>query len=71
MELASRSVEDGTKLLSGLELGSRLSDSLLPLLEGSSEDADDAALLASEVEKASLVVLSSRPEEELDPASLD
>lgn len=71
------SLADDTKLLSGLELGLRLSDSLLPLLVCSSEDADDGRLLssdvlASEVEKVSvLVVLSSRPDEVLDSAPLD
>ena len=77
MELvATCSVEDVTKLLSGVELGLRLSDSLLPVLVGPSEDVDDTGLLASdvlapEVERVSLVVLSSRPDEELDPVSLD
>lgn len=74
--LATCSVEDDSKLLSGLELGFRLSDSLLPLLVCSSEDADDAGLLTSDVlasvvEKSSLVLLSSEADEELNSASLD
>lgn len=69
-------MEDDSRLLSGLKLVFWLSDSLLPLLVCSSEDADDArllasAVLASEVEKGSLVALSSWPDEELDSASLD
>lgn len=69
-------MEDDSRLLSGLKLVFWLSDSLLPLLFCPSEDADDArllasAVLASEVEKGSLVVLSSWPDEELDSASLD
>lgn len=69
-------MEDDSKLLSGLELGFRLSDSLLPLLVCSSEDADDTRLLASDVlasvvEKSSLVLLSPKPDEELDSTSLD
>lgn len=67
--LATCSVEDDSKLLSVLELGFRLSDSLLPLLVCSSEDVDETRLLTSDV-LASVVVLS-RPDEELDSASLD
>lgn len=69
-------VEDDSRLLSGLKLVFWLSDSLLPLLVCSSEDADDArllasAVLASDVEKGSLVVLSSWPDEEIGSDSLD
>lgn len=71
------SEEDDAKLLSRLELWLKLSDSLLPLLVCSSEDADDGRLLssdvlASEVEKGSvLVLLSSRPDEVLDSNLVD
>lgn len=77
LEVVRKSVEDDAKLLSALELGFRVSDSLLPLLVCSSEEADDGRLLssdvlASEVEKGSLLVLlSSRPDEVLDSAPLD
>lgn len=69
------SEEDEAKLLSGLELGLRLSDSLLPLLV-CSEDADDARLLssdvvASEVERDPPLVLLSGPDDVLDSTSLD
>lgn len=71
------SLEDDATLLSALELGFRLSDSLPPLLVCSSEEADDARLLGSDVlasgvEKGSLVlVVSTGPDEVLDSTSLD